>query len=78
MFSQTVVVSAEAEYEVASLSDVDAVSDVLEQEGETFSSGQCSHVTLRQSQVSADRRRQSDITKTKPFSFSLKEFWDEI
>lgn len=70
MFCQTVVVSAEAEYEVAGLSDVDAVSDVLEQKGKTFSPSQCGHVTLRQSQVSADRRRQMirplDITKTKP------------
>lgn len=69
MFCQAVVVSAEAEYEVAGLSDVDAVSDVLEQEGKTFSSGQCGHVTLRQSQVPADRQRQMirqvDITKPK-------------
>jgi len=56
MFCQAVVVSAEAEYEVAGLSDVDAVSDVLEQKGKTFSSGQCRHVTLRQSQVSAERQ----------------------
>lgn len=39
MFSQTVVIATEAEDEVAGLSDVDAVSDVLEQEGEAFPSG---------------------------------------
>ncbi len=54
VFGQAVVVSAEAEYEVAGLSDVDAVSDVLEEEGEAFSSGQRGHVTLRQSQMSVD------------------------
>lgn len=55
MFCQAVVVSTEAEYEVAGLSDVDTVPDVLEQEGKTFSSGKSSHVTLRQGQVSVER-----------------------
>ena len=36
MLSQTVVVAAEAEDEVAGLSDVDAVPDVLEEEREAF------------------------------------------
>lgn len=52
VFCQAVVISAEAEYEVARLSDVDTVPDVLKQEGKTFSASQGSHVALRQGQVS--------------------------
>lgn len=47
VLSEPVVVSAQAEDEVAGLPDVDAVSNVLEQEGEPFPSGQSSHVALR-------------------------------
>lgn len=54
MLGQPVVIATEAEDEVAGLSDVDAVSDVLEQEGETFPSGQGRHVALGQSQVSGE------------------------
>lgn len=56
MLGEPVVVSAQAEDEVAGLPDVDAVSNVLEQEGEPFPSGQSRHVTLRQSQVSVETR----------------------
>lgn len=56
MLGQTVVIATEAEDEVAGLSDVDTVSDVLEQERETFASSQCRHVTLGQSQVSMGSR----------------------
>lgn len=56
MFGQAVVIATETEDEVAGLSDVDAVSDVLEEEGETFPSGQRCHVTLGQSQMSGQRR----------------------
>lgn len=52
VFGETVVVAAQAEDEVAGLADVDAVADVLEQEGEAFPSRQRRHVTLRQGQVS--------------------------
>lgn len=54
MLGQAVVVATEAEDEVAGLSDVDAVSDVLEEEGEAFPSGQRRHVALGQSQMSAE------------------------
>lgn len=56
MLSQAVVIATEAEDEVAGLSDVDAVSDVLEEEGEAFPSGQRRHVALGQSQVSAGQK----------------------
>lgn len=52
MLGEAVVVATQAEDEVTGLSDVDAVSDVLEQEGEAFSSGQSRHVALGQGQVS--------------------------
>lgn len=55
MFSQTVVVATEAKDEVTRLSDVDAIPDVLKEEGKAFPSCQCCHVTLRQSQMSAWR-----------------------
>lgn len=56
MLGQAVVVATEAEDEVAGLPDVDAVSDVLEEEREAFPSGQRRHVALRQSQMSAGKR----------------------
>lgn len=56
MLGQTVVIATEAEDEVAGLSDVDSISDVLEQEGETFASRQGRHVALGQSQVSVESR----------------------
>lgn len=49
MFSQTVVVATEAEDEVTRLPDVDAISDVLKEEGEAFPTGQRCHVALGQS-----------------------------
>lgn len=51
MLGQAVVIATEAEDEVAGLPDVDAVSDVLEEEGEALPSGQRRHVALRQSQM---------------------------
>lgn len=62
VFGEPVVVSAQAEDEVAGLPDVDAVPDVLEQEGEPFPSGQSRHVTLRQSQVSGEMRPKGKTT----------------
>lgn len=56
MLGQTVVIAAQAEDEVARLSDVDAVSDVLEEEGEAFPPGQRRHVALRQGQMSRQSR----------------------
>ena len=61
MFGESVVVSAEAEDEVTGLSDVNSVSDVLEQEGETFPSGQSRHVTLREGQMSTEGESESRI-----------------
>lgn len=55
VLGQTVVIATQAEDEVAGLSDVDPVSDVLEQEGEAFASGQRRHVALGQRQVSGGR-----------------------
>lgn len=55
VLGQTVVIATQAEDEVAGLSDVDPVSDVLEQEGEAFTSGQRRHVALGQRQVSGGR-----------------------
>ena len=60
VFSEAVVVAAQAEDEVAGLADVDAVADVLEEEGEAFSSRQSSHVTLRQSQVPGEREKEKE------------------
>ena len=68
MLGQAVVIATEAEDEVAGLSNVDSVSDVLEEEGEAFPSGQRRHVALRQSQMSAHRRniiRASVVHRTK-------------
>lgn len=62
MFSQPVVIATEAEDEVAGLPDVDAVSDVLEQEGEAFSSGQRRHVALRQRQMSGGQKEKRSVT----------------
>lgn len=62
MFRQPVVIATEAEDEVAGLPDVDAVSDVLEQEGEAFSSGQRRHVALRQRQVSGGAEKTNGVT----------------
>lgn len=55
MLGQAVVVATEAEDEIARLPDVDAVPDVLEEEGETFAARQRRHVALGQRQVSADK-----------------------
>lgn len=55
VFGQPVVIATEAEDEVAGLPDVDAVSDVLEEERETLPSGQGGHVALGQSQVPGQR-----------------------
>ncbi len=56
MLGQAVVIATEAEDEVAGLPDVDAISDVLEEEGEAFPSGQRRHVALGQSQMSAEQK----------------------
>lgn len=61
MLSQAVVIATEAEDEVAGLSDVDAVSDVLEEEGEAFPSGQRRHVALGQSQMSAGKKEKENL-----------------
>lgn len=63
MFGQAVVIATEAEDEVAGLSDVDAVSDVLEQEGESFPPRQCRHVALGQRQMPGQRRHMEDMVK---------------
>ena len=55
MLGQAVVIATEAEDEVAGLSDVDAVSDVLEEEGEALPARQRRHVALGQRQVSRER-----------------------
>lgn len=56
MFGQPVVIATQAEYEVAGLPDVDAVPDVLEEEGEALPPRQRRHVALGQRQVSAGRK----------------------
>lgn len=68
MLGQPVVVATEAEDEVAGLSDVDSISDVLKQEGEAFPSSQSRHVALGQSQVSGDEGRQRTMTLRKKLS----------
>lgn len=57
VFRQPVVVATQAEDEVAGLPDVDAVPDVLEEEGEALPTGQCRHVALGQRQVSAGGKK---------------------
>lgn len=61
MLGKTVVIATETEDEVAGLSDVDTISDVLEEEGEAFPSGQRRHVALRQGQMSGQRRDAIDV-----------------
>ncbi len=61
MLSQTVVIATEAEDEVAGLSDVDAISDVLKEEGEAFPSSQRRHVALGQSQMSAEQKEKESL-----------------
>lgn len=58
MLGQPVVIATEAEDEVAGLPDVDAVSDVLEEEREALPPGQRRHVALGQRQVSAEHRQE--------------------
>jgi len=60
VLGQAVVIATEAEDEVAGLPDVDAVSDVLEEEGETFPPRQRRHVALRQSQVSGEEEEEEE------------------
>lgn len=59
MFRQPVVIATKTEDQVAGLPDVDAVSDVLEEEGEALSTGQRCHVILGEGQVPAGRRKGS-------------------
>lgn len=65
MFSQPVVVATQAEDEVAGLPDVDAVPDVLEEEGEALPPRQRRHVALGQRQVSAGPNDGYDPEKKK-------------
>ena len=58
MLGQAVIEAAEAEDEVAGLPDVDAVPDVLEEEGEALPTGQCRHVALGQGQVSVGHKQE--------------------
>lgn len=74
MLGQTVVIATEAEDEVAGLSDVDTVSDVLEEEGEAFSPSQCRHVALRQGQMSGQRRDAMNAVSRGEKSGQLSQF----
>lgn len=61
MFSQPVIIATEAKYEVTGLPDVDAISDVLEEEREALPSSQRCHVALGQSQMSGQRGEENAV-----------------
>lgn len=61
MFSQPVIIATEAKYEVTGLPDVDAISDVLEEEREALPSSQRCHVALGQSQMSGQRGEENTV-----------------